>query len=388
MRRFADWWKRDKRYVTFGKAVFMAFLPLLCCLVYCAVQGRGIGEVYLPCSEWNDELFYFKQVEGIVNYGFPQGYFGFNESHALRLSFAAWSPVLVFPWILWGLLFGWNLMSPIICNLFLMTLACFFFVWLVRPTWRQLGVLAFLFCLFPLNVRYILSGMPEVICFSLLILFYGIALNFLRRESGWKLAALFGISGALTLMRPYMLLFMLLPAYLWMRRKKWVGLVGSGVLFAATLGGYAWIKHYLGAEYFTPLFFTDWITTFFREGIGAGIHNFFGTLYWKGKSFCRYTVEGFRSGLASGAFFGGYLAMTAVLLGQTFADFFKGKGGLAGETKAAEGERISLPDKLLIEGHLAFALWLCSPRCFSCTSSPREASICSPLSRWGSLWSA
>ena len=94
------------------KAVLMALLPLLCCLVRTAAEGRSIGQVYLPSSEWNDELFYFKQVEGIVNYGFPRGYFGFNESHALQLSFAAWSPVLVFPWILWGLLFGWNLLMP------------------------------------------------------------------------------------------------------------------------------------------------------------------------------------------------------------------------------------------------------------------------------------
>lgn len=103
-------------------------------------SGReSIGQVYLPSSEWNDELFYFKQVEGIVNYGFPLGYFGFNESHALQLSFAAWSPVLVFPWILWGLVFGWNLLSPVICNIVLMTVTIFVFVWLVKPTWKQLG---------------------------------------------------------------------------------------------------------------------------------------------------------------------------------------------------------------------------------------------------------
>ena len=84
--RFVDWWKQDKRYMTLLKAVLMALLPLLCCLVRTAAEGRSIGQVYLPSSEWNDELFYFKQVEGIVNYGFPRGYFGFNESHALQLS--------------------------------------------------------------------------------------------------------------------------------------------------------------------------------------------------------------------------------------------------------------------------------------------------------------
>lgn len=69
--RFVDWWKQDKRYMTLLKAVLMAMLPLLCCLVRTAAEGRSIGQVYLPSSEWNDELFYFKQVEGIVNYGFP-----------------------------------------------------------------------------------------------------------------------------------------------------------------------------------------------------------------------------------------------------------------------------------------------------------------------------
>ena len=101
MMRFINWWKTEKRYMLLFKVLLMALLPVVCCLVTCAMQGKAIGEVYLPTSEWNDELFYFKQVEGIVNYGYPRGYFGFNESHALKLSFAAWSPVLVFPWILW-----------------------------------------------------------------------------------------------------------------------------------------------------------------------------------------------------------------------------------------------------------------------------------------------
>ena len=121
MNKFLEFWKRDGRYVTLIKAVLLALLPVLCSAVRCAVDQRGIGDVYLPACEWNDELFYFKQVEGMIHYGYPLGYFGFNESHALKLSFAAWSPVLVFPWIFWGLLFGWNLLSPIFCSLVLLT---------------------------------------------------------------------------------------------------------------------------------------------------------------------------------------------------------------------------------------------------------------------------
>lgn len=354
MNRFNDWWKRDKRYLTMGKAILMALLPLVCCLVYCAAQGRSIREVYLPCSEWNDELFYYKQVEGIVNFGYPQGYFGFNESHALKLSFAAWSPVLVFPWIIWGVLFGWNLMTPAICNILLMTAACFLFVWLVKPGWKQLGITALLFCLYTPFVRYMLSVMPEVICFSLLIVFYSMAVNYLNREKTYKLAILFVISGLLTLMRPYMLLFMLLPAWLWTRRKRWKGLFGSCAVFAVVLAVYAAIKHYLGAEYFAPLFFTDWVDAFFEKGLPGGIRYTLGKLYYMASSFKGHTVQGFRTGLASGAFFAGYLVMLLVFLGQSVKDLLSLR--LPGRRSDSDGRREVLKKQLTIEVHFVVSL--------------------------------
>ena len=372
--RFVDWWKQDKRYMTLLKAVLMALLPLLCCLVRTAAEGRSIGQVYLPSSEWNDELFYFKQVEGIVNYGFPRGYFGFNESHALQLSFAAWSPVLVFPWILWGLLFGWNLLSPVICNIVLLTITMFVFVWLVKPTWKQLGILTVLFSLYSLFVRYMLSGMPEVICFSLLILFYGLAMSYLKKESRGKLIAMLVISVLLTLMRPYMLLFLALACYFWICRNKKAGWIGSILIVAATGITYALIKHYLGAEYFTPLFYTDWITTFFTDGIGAGFRNLFGTLYWKGLEFYRHCIEGGRNGLASGAFFDGYLLVLLILLVQSFLDIRtlrrakrveriamepedkNVREALFGPYTLTEDRKRGLHNQLVIEVHFALSL--------------------------------
>lgn len=349
MEKLLGWWKRDKRYLTMVKAVLLALLPVLCCLVYCASHGSAIGKVYLPASEWNDELFYFKQVEGIVHYGYPQGYFGFNESHALRLSFAAWSPVLVFPWVLWGLLFGWNLMSPILCNIFLMTLCCFLFVWLVKPDWKQTGIMALLFCLYTPFVRYMLSGMPEVICFSMLILFYGLAINYLNRERIWKLVLLFVMSGVMTLMRPYLLLFMLLPAFFRVRKKRLVGALGSGLAMAAVLGIYACIKHYLGAEYFAPLFFTDWVT--------GGIRYTLGKLYYMGRDFGRHTLQGIRTGLASGAYFGSYLIMLCILLFQSISDYrlLRRRRREADGQAGKPSDEDTLSRQLIIEVHMVFS---------------------------------
>ena len=352
MKKLSNWWKQDKRNITLLKALLLAALPVLCCLVRCVSEGRSIGEVWLPACEWNDELFYYKQVEGIIHYGYPQGYFGFNESHALKLSFAAWSPVLVFPWILWGFLFGWNLLSPVICNIVLLTITCFLFVWLVRPTWKQLGILTLLFCLYTPFTRYMLSGMPEIICFSMLILFYALAINYLNRVRGYKLVLLFIMASAMTLMRPYLLLFMLLPAYLWIRKARWKGALGSGLIIVVTLGAYAGIKHYLGAEYFAPLFFTDWVTAFFERGLFGGLRFFFGKLYYMGKSFLGHTNQGLRTGLASGAYFAGYLVMLCILLGQSIADWRSVKRlKNAGEA----GRAAELTKKLIVQVHLAFS---------------------------------
>ena len=352
MKKLSNWWKQDKRNITLLKALLLAALPVLCCLVRCVSEGRTIGEVWLPACEWNDELFYYKQVEGIIHYGYPQGYFGFNESHALKLSFAAWSPVLVFPWILWGFLFGWNLLSPVICNIVLLTITCFLFVWLVRPTWKQLGILTLLFCLYTPFTRYMLSGMPEIICFSMLILFYALAINYLNRVRGYKLVLLFIMASVMTLMRPYLLLFMLLPAYLWIRKARWKGALGSGLIIVVTLGAYAGIKHYLGAEYFAPLFFTDWVTAFFERGLFGGLRFFFGKLYYMGKSFLGHTNQGLRTGLASGAYFAGYLVMLCILLGQSIADWRSVKRlKNAGEA----GRAAELTKKLIVQVHLAFS---------------------------------
>ncbi len=343
------------------QAVLMALLPVLCCFIRCAVDGGVISDVWLPAGEWNDELFYYKQVEGIVHYGFPQGYFGFNESHALKLSFAAWSPVLVFPWVIWGKLFGWNLLSPVICNIVLMTTACFLFVWLVKPTWKQLGVLALLFCLFTPFTRYMLSGMPEIICFSMLLLFYALAFNYLGHRRVYKLVLLFVMAAVMTLMRPYLLLFLLLPAYFWVRRSGRAGALGSAAVIAATLGVYACIKHYLGAEYFAPLFFTDWVDAFFERGFFGGIRFFVGKLYYMGRDFFSRTLQGVRTGLASGAIFAGYLVVLGILVGQSVVDWRRLRRLRAAEDDSAvsdpegQGERRRLHSHLIIQVQLAFS---------------------------------
>lgn len=347
--------------MTLTQAVLLALLPVVCCFVRCALDGETISGVWLPASQWNDELFYYKQVEGILNYGYPQGYFGFNESHALNLSFASWSPVLVFPWVLWGLVFGWNLWSPIVCNIVLTSVVCFLFVWLVKPTWKQLGVLALLFSLYTPFIRYMLSGMAEVICFCMLILFYGLAVNYLNKRKTCKLVLLFIVGALMTLMRPYLLLFLLLPAYLWIRRSGWRGALGSAAVIGTTLGAYACIKHYLGADYFAPLYFTDWIDAFFEQGIFGGMRFCIARLYGMGRGFLEAMVRGVRTGEPMGAYFCSYAMILCILTGQSFLDRrrLKALGRASADSVVRDEEEVAVRRKLhtglVVQIHLVFS---------------------------------
>ncbi len=306
--------------ILYLKAVMMGLLPLLCCVITCAMHGYSLNDIYLPASDWNDELFYYKQVESMLSFGYPQGYFGFNESHALKFSFAAWSPVLVFPWLVFGDLFGWNMMSPIYCNILLMSLACVIFVLLVKPKWKNLFLLTLLFCVFTPFTLYMLRGMPECICFSMLIIYYAVMEWYIREEKNRGIVWMLVLSGLMTLMRPYLVLFMIYPVIMWIKQNKKWGIIGSFVLMGAIGAGYFLINHFLAAEYFTPLFKTEWLQPFLKGQIFTGIKGVISNLYHNGKTFVALTLEGLISGFTEGAIFAGYLALMCLFVWQALSE--------------------------------------------------------------------
>ncbi len=323
MKKEDSFLKENKRTEMIIKGLAALLFPLILCVVYCAIQGKTIGDVFLPAGEWNDELFYFKQVEGMVKFGFPRGYFGFNESYAEVMSFAAWSPVLVFPWVIWGVIFGWGFMSPVICNIVLMCLTTCAFVLITKISYRQMVLLGAGMIFFVPFDRYMLSGMPEIICFCMVILFTAIAYSCLINEKIAKIVILFVMASVMTLMRPYLLLFMFLPAFILIKKKKVLGGIITAVSFIVTLGLYAAIKKYFGAEYFTPLFSMNWLTDFLDYGPKQGFVNLCYRLFEMSKGFISHSKQGITDGLASGAFFVTFSVMMIVFAVQFVIDLVK-----------------------------------------------------------------
>ena len=251
--------KKERKAITIIKILLSLAFPALLCLAYCLIRGISPSDLYVPASYNNDCLYYYKLVDAVVAHGGPVGYFGFNESHALIGGFAAWSPLIVLPWSLWGLIFGWSYSSALICNVVIFSLSLAAFVYLSEIDIKELGILFLMLFLFPSFTIHLLNIMPEIIVVSIVLIYYGYVVRATKREiRNSYIVVMFVISAFLTIMRPYMALLMILPAY-FLGRKK-----GKAAGFFAFLGTVllsgvcnALIGHFFTSAYFEPLFKTD-----------------------------------------------------------------------------------------------------------------------------------
>lgn len=280
--------KIDKMWLNI---LLLTAIPLLCAVMLCMQQGIKPHEIYIPNSPWNDELIYYKWVEGTSIYGVPQGYFGYNESHADYLNFGTWSPVLNIFWVMFGKIFGWSFLSPIVCNILLMCLAMFLFAFWVRPNRYQTAALAMLFVSYTTISRFMLSVLPEISCYFLLILTLGLTLK--RDKKKWVIVLLFVLVYLLTLMRPYYILLFFLPGYFFVisGKKKTIPVLITMCMFCLGGGTYIWVNRHLCAPYFLELFNTGWLRLLFAD-FGDGVFNILHILLNSGKVFLQYAGNG------------------------------------------------------------------------------------------------
>lgn len=221
------------------KAVSFALIPLAICVIYAALQGVMLWEIdnyAVNLPQYNDGIFYVKHIEAMVNYGMPQGYFGYNESQAAIGTLGSW-PIFVFvPYVIIGKIIGFSATHMMWINLFFVTAACFAFYYMAKPNLKQ-SIILFLFMLcVPIVPRYILSCMVEPLFYAADILFAGFFVYFSRADYGRKsLIAAYILAVFFALCRPYMLIFVLIPAFYHFKISK----IESVAAFVMSVGLFA-----------------------------------------------------------------------------------------------------------------------------------------------------
>lgn len=316
--------KIKTRKVLILQVLLFGMFPLICALIYCLKDGHLIGETYLPMSYWNDELMYYKQVESIVFGGLAKGWFGFNEAHGAVFPFAAWSPVILIPWCIWGSIFGWSLTTPIYFNIVCSMLSMGAFACLVKPDKKQSAWILGLMAAFVPYTRYMLSGMPETLCMSLGILFVGLSISYIREEKLWKINCLFGIAAFLMLSRPYLGLLLLLPLwFMWKRFSYKGGLIGLAIIGVTTIG-YGLVAKTCNSPYIEPIVETEWLSIFKTDGFIQGIQYIVSTLVYKfSYLFDFFLKRAVKYGLISGALYAMVGILAVFLLVKIFCAWKK-----------------------------------------------------------------
>lgn len=321
------WFAQKENRLLVCKIVAALCFPLLLCIIYCLREGIWIGNISPAGSMNNDALFYYKQVEGMVESGIPVGFFGFNESHALKGSFAAWIPVVLLPWAIWGKIFGWSLASPILCNIILFSVVLGLLVWWIRPTVKQMLVTGAMMALFPGFSRYLMACLAEAQIFTGFLLMYSLALGYIRKPGKGKLITMFVLAGILSWIRPYMLLLVFLPGFFLFRQKKVPGVLVTLLVTAADAAIYFLMGHYWTAAYFTDLYDVSALKLFLTEGIGAGLSN----LTAQAGYFVRTLLSYMKNSVTTGMFMGSnywILFLLFILLLPAVWRLWKEKEGL------------------------------------------------------------
>lgn len=313
-----NFFKKNSKIVIAGIAFIV---PVVACIIFALLQGEWLGNFYLPASQWNDELLYYKQVEGVIEYGRPLGYYGYNESTAQQYTFGAWSPVIMSVYILWGTLFGWSYVSPIVCNILLISIALACFAYKAKLEYKQMGLIAGVMILFVPISRFMISCMSDSQIIALFILYLAFYTSAVRENDVCKVAVadiigMFVCSVFLTLMRPYFLLLFVVPSYYWYKKNK-LSLIGSVFVVCTSVVAYGYIAGQFTAAYFTPLINTQWIKMILCNPMD-GIKNALRIFVYGVFDIVKLSITGMVKGNMEGCLWSVFIILLLILLVLSF----------------------------------------------------------------------
>ena len=119
-------------------ALLMIVMPLILAgivAIYHYLRNGGMSAI--PALMWNDEAAYYQLIKTYTEYLSPAGYWGFNGNHAILGTGGAWSPAIIWPYVIFAHIFPLSKGFVYFVNLFYITLANLIFYFCVKPDTKQ-----------------------------------------------------------------------------------------------------------------------------------------------------------------------------------------------------------------------------------------------------------
>lgn len=234
--------------------LLFSIMPLLAACIYCLISQKCIGDIYLPNvdfpnGDWTDEVSYYKQIEGIIEYGIPRGFFAYNDSAAAVGTMGPWSFLLFIPYVIVGKIIGWTYITHVACNIFFVCVGFFLFALISKKKISVLVTVGVIICANPIFIRYMLSGMAEPVFYMFMLVYGALILRMWDNNKTYIMIIALMLGMYLSIIRPYCIILMIIPAYhLVVRDKRYIILSTISMIVALII--YFVISQKFCAPYF------------------------------------------------------------------------------------------------------------------------------------------
>ena len=247
--------------------ILALLIPIIGALLLLQKYNVGFQDISIFTTPWNDELSYYKQIQGIMSYGMPKGYFGYNESTAAVGTIGPWSPVLMIPYSIIFKLIGIGTKQIICTNIILstLTIACVTKIFVLNI--KQVMEVAIIWIGFANIVRYVFSISPELLVTLCVICMFSFIYKYKLDENKKYLYLFWVILIFLTMARGYYAIYGLVAVVLLFKKNKRGILTTIAIMFVGVIL-YALIMHYLCSPYFFSLINSDLIKLLFSNPFG------------------------------------------------------------------------------------------------------------------------
>lgn len=165
-------------------ALLMIVTPLILAgivAVYYYLRNGGMSAV--PALMWNDEAAYYQLIKTYTEYLSPAGYWGFNGNHAILGTGGAWSPAIIWPYVIFAHIFPLSKGFVYFVNLFYITLANLIFYFCVKPDKKQSIKLALAQAGSAVFILYLSVNMSEMFRYAIAIVLAGLLYQIYFRTS-------------------------------------------------------------------------------------------------------------------------------------------------------------------------------------------------------------
>lgn len=114
--------------------ILFILIPVLLLIINLLIFTKGVHiRQFIPSTD-NDEYGWWLQIQSLVKYNKPLGYFGYNEYHSPVGRMSSWPIFVHIPYVIIGKIIGWENYTMVWANVLLLTISLLIFVLLVKPS--------------------------------------------------------------------------------------------------------------------------------------------------------------------------------------------------------------------------------------------------------------